>query len=97
MSPTSDEIKKQEIVDQLVWNNSVDANDVRVEVINGMVTLEGTVPSYAAKMAAEREAYLVSGVTSVENLIEVELPAEVPPPGDVEIARNVESKLLWNN
>jgi len=53
MNPTSDEIKKQNIVDELTWDDSVNANDVTVKVIDGIVELNGSVPTYAAKAAAE--------------------------------------------
>ncbi len=97
MNPTSEEIKKQEIVDQLAWNDSVNANDVTVTVKGNTVMLEGSVPTYAAKKAAEEEAYLVGGITSVENMLEVVFPPEFTLPTDEEIKSNVEVRLLWNN
>ncbi|MFW6275242.1 MAG: BON domain-containing protein, partial [bacterium] len=57
----TDEIRKQEIVEKLVWNNSVDANDVNIMVDGDTATLSGIVPSYAAKLTAENVAYLVEG------------------------------------
>ena len=39
MGPTDDEIRKQEIIDQLIWDDSVDANDVFVSVRSGIAEL----------------------------------------------------------
>ncbi len=97
MNPTSEEIKKQEIVDQLAWNDSVNANDVNVTVKGNTAMLEGSVPTYAAKRAAEEEAYLVGGITRVDNMLEVVFPPELTLPTDEEIRSNVEARLLWNN
>ncbi len=97
MSPTNDEIIKQDIVDQLTWDDSVDANDVNVIVTDGIAQLNGTVPTYAAKMAAERDTYLIAGVVTVENNLTVEFPAGIALPTDVEITSNIENKLVWDS
>lgn len=97
MKPTSDEIRKQDIVDQLTWDDSVDANDVSVSVRNGIAELKGSVPTYATKMAAERDAYLVTGIAAVENKLEIDFPSGIAIPTDTEITGNVESKLIWDS
>lgn len=97
MNPTIEEIKKQDIVDQLTWDDSVDANDVNVNVHDGTVELKGTVPSYAAKMAAERDAYMVPGVRVVKNDLSVKIPLGVTLPTDTDIRENIEIKLLWDS
>ena len=97
MNPTTDEIIKQDIVDQLTWDDSVDANDVNVSVTDGVAELTGTVPTYAAKMAAERDAYLIAGVITVENNLTIEFPAGIALPTDVEITSNIENKLVWDS
>lgn len=97
MSPTNDEIIKQDIVDQLTWDNSVDANDVNVNVFEGVTELTGTVPTYAAKMAAERDAYLIAGVITVDNNLTIEFPSGIALPTDVEITSNIENKLAWDS
>lgn len=98
MSPKkTDEFIKQEIVDQLTWDASVDANDVFVNVVEGVVHLSGVVPTYTAKIAAENNAYRVADVIRVENMIEVEFPAGVTLLSDTEITNMVKSKLIWND
>jgi len=39
---------------ELGWDPSVDDNDVRIGAADGVLTLAGTVLSYAVKWAAER-------------------------------------------
>jgi len=56
---------KKEVSDELVWEPSIDAAAVGVEVNGGVVTLSGHLPSYAEKLAAERAAERVSGVRAV--------------------------------
>lgn len=94
MIPTTDELIKQEIIDQLAWDDRVNANEIFVNVQNNIVRLEGTAPSYAAKLAAEKDAFSVTDVVMVENLLEVKLPPERTQPSDTVINGDVQSKLL---
>jgi osmotically-inducible protein OsmY len=80
--------------DQLEWDNRVDATDVSVQVIDGNVTLKGTVSSYSAKLAAESNALMIEGVVSVDNELVVE-PAE-PIANDAFLAARAENVLKWN-
>ena len=91
------EIRKQDVVDQLIWDNSVNANDVFVNVQDGNVQLKGEVSTYSAKLAAAEDAYKVAGVRNVENLIEVKLPETTVLPNDDEITSNINKMLLWNS
>ncbi len=93
MAQESESIKK-EIVDQLSWDDTVSANDIHVDIIDDTVKLTGKVKSYAAKVAAERDAYYVSGVTNVENNLII--ASDVQEFADEEIAENISNLLLWN-
>jgi osmotically-inducible protein OsmY len=97
MLPTTDEITKQEIIDQLVWDDRIDTNKVYVRVQDGIVRLEGTVANNAAKAAAEKDSFLVTGVKNVENFLEVKLPPEANLPSDDVITENIENNLNWNS
>jgi osmotically-inducible protein OsmY len=66
-----DELKKR-IEDAFKRTAALDANNIRIEVDGGKVTLRGKVRSWAERELAEREAWAAPGVWSVENLIEVE-------------------------
>jgi osmotically-inducible protein OsmY len=96
MSPLQEELQKQNVVDQLTWDSSVNSNEVHVEAVDGRIRLEGKVPNYTAKLAAERDAYNVIGVTEVENFLEVEFPPAVTIPPDREIESNIKRMILLN-
>jgi osmotically-inducible protein OsmY len=66
-----EELKKR-IEDAFKRTAALDANNIRIEVDGGKVTLRGKVRSWAERELAEREAWAAPGVWSVENLIEVE-------------------------
>ena len=51
---------------------SVNAHNVKIMTSGGVVTLRGPVKSDAEKQAIEAKAKQVAGVTSVNNLLEVE-------------------------
>ena len=93
----TDEIKKQDVIDQLVWDDRVNANDVMVQIEDGSVKLKGKVPNISAKYAAARDAYMVEGVISVDNQLEVEFPERETIPTDMEITSNVSNMLLWSD
>ncbi len=97
MGPTSSELIKKEIIDQLTWDSSVNANDIYVTVTDGVAELRGKVPTYASKIAAEKNACSVEGVRRVENYLEVELPPDLSRPSDTEITSTIENKLIWNS
>ena len=51
---------------------TVDARHLKVEAIGGTVALDGTVHSWAERVAAERAAWLAPGVTHVTNRITID-------------------------
>jgi osmotically-inducible protein OsmY len=51
---------------------AVNASHLRVDAIGGIVSLSGTVHSWAERMAAERAAWLAPGVTQVANHITID-------------------------
>ena len=85
MSPYAEEIKKEDVIDQLTWDDSVNANEILVKVEDRTVVLNGTVENSTAKMAAERDAYQVRGVMQVENNLEIQFPPSITLPADSEI------------
>jgi osmotically-inducible protein OsmY len=91
-----DETIMKEVVDQLYWDNRVDADGVTVHVDNGVVTLEGTVPTNGARSSAVTDTWMIDGVTSVEDRIDVEISPTIEIPTDAEIRNNIENILSWN-
>ncbi|MFW5804560.1 MAG: BON domain-containing protein [bacterium] len=89
--------KYQKIIDQLDWDDTIMNSEIIVDVDNGTVRLAGYVPNYMVKMAAERDAYLVQGVTKVENLLEIKFPPGVTQPIDEDIMLNIKDKLFWDS
>ena len=94
MARTHEEIKK-DVVDQIFWDDSVDAADIQVEVLGGQVTLTGHVPNYAARADAALDAEAVPGVRGVDNRITVEIPAAPVVPNDADIRASAQSVLRW--
>lgn len=91
-----DEEIKKDIVDQLFWDDRVDASDVNVEVDKSNVILKGTVPSYNASQAAREDAWSVDGVTSVEHHLQVKFSLPRAAPDDYEIEADVTNRLKWH-
>jgi hypothetical protein len=67
----SDERIQADVSDELMRDGYLDASDVTVQVRNGEVTLEGTVPDHRAKRDAADCAQGVLGVVDVLDLLEV--------------------------
>lgn len=91
---TDKEIQK-EVMKELDWDPQVDAVEVGVQVEDGVVTLTGTVATYAKKLASKRAAHRVAGVMDVVNNLTVELP-DPHQKTDQEVARTVRSALEWD-
>ncbi len=89
----TDENIKTQVVDQLFWDSRVDSADVDVMVNKGRVTLKGIVPSYKAKTAGLWDAYLVRGVTYVDNQLHVKYPKV---PTDDKIEEYIGNILMWD-
>lgn len=87
---------RNEVMEKLKWDSRIDASNIQVEVENGTVKLLGSVPSIKGREAAQLDAYLVPGVNSVSNFLQVMLPSELARPTDTEIKEYVASTLLWN-
>ncbi|HVP62921.1 MAG TPA: BON domain-containing protein [Myxococcaceae bacterium] len=62
---------KTDVQQELRWDPSVTATDISVAVSDGVVTLSGTVPTYAELDAAERASRRVMGVKAVADDLEV--------------------------
>lgn len=92
---TNQEIKTR-VIDQLKWDDRVDASDIGVTIDDGYTRLDGSVTSYRAKMAAEDDARSVLGTRKIDNQLQVQLPPTITAPTDSEITANVKNALLWN-
>lgn len=79
---------------ELKWEPTVQAEQIGVEVNNGIVTLAGHVNSFPAKWNAERAAQRVAGVKALAVEIDVKLNGSTKR-SDADIARTAENVLLW--
>jgi osmotically-inducible protein OsmY len=91
----TDEQLQRDVVAELDWDPSVDPADIGVSVHDGVVTLSGYVTSYAQKIAAEKAARRVSGVTAIAEDIVVRFATD-PKIADHEIARRIVDMFAWN-
>lgn len=92
---TDNELQRRYVMDELVWEPSVNAAEIGVSVNSSVVTLSGYVESYPQKWAAERAAERVKGIKAVADEIEVRLPGGWERT-DSDIARAAVNVLGWN-
>jgi osmotically-inducible protein OsmY len=92
----SDEEIKKDIVDQLFWDDRVNASKITVDVEDGEVTLKGSVPNYSARLAASTDTWVVSGVLSVNNDIEIEYAETDVSYVDSQLNSYIMNVLKWN-
>jgi osmotically-inducible protein OsmY len=85
---------QRDVVDELEFEPSLNAAHIGVAAHNGVVTLTGSVTSYAEKLAAERAAWRVKGVKAIAQEIEVRLPSDTRRADD-EIAERAVNILKW--
>lgn len=86
---------RQNIIDELEFDPSIDAAHVGVSVENGIATLTGHVGSYTERVAAEKAAQKVRGVRGVVEEIKVRFGGETPP-RDEDLAQRAVQMLDWS-
>lgn len=91
---TDIEIKK-DVLEELKWQPYIDETQIGVIVEDGIVTLSGTLDSFAKKLAAERAVKKVAGVRGIAMDVQV-LFGEAFKKTDSEIARAAADALKWN-
>ncbi|KQQ21396.1 ornithine aminotransferase [Methylobacterium sp. Leaf123] len=91
----SDKLIRQNIIDELDFDPSLDAANIGVAVENGIVTLTGHVGSFTERVAAEKAAQKVRGVRGVVEEIKVRFGGETPP-RDEDIAQRAVQMLDWS-
>lgn len=91
----SDTQIQQDVLRELRWDMRVKETEVGVEVDKGIVTLTGSVDSYAKKLAAREAAHRVVGVLDVADDIEVRIPSLMVR-NDTDLAVAVRHALEWD-
>lgn len=91
----NDSTLRQDILDELDFEPSIDAADIGVAVEDGIVTLTGHVPTYAQKLTVEDVVHRVKGVKGIAQEIEVR-PFGTNRTADDEIAKRAVNSIGWN-
>jgi osmotically-inducible protein OsmY len=86
---------QHDVVAELAWEPRIDETHVVVDAVDGVITLSGSVPSYAQKWDAERAAERVAGVRSVANELAVS-PTPAAQRSDTQLAHAVADALAWD-
>jgi len=95
MASRSDAQLQQAVLAELAWDTRVAPTEVGVAVENRVVTLSGTISSWAKKLAAEEAAHRVAGVLDVANDLVVKHSGAAHRT-DTEIAGALRQALLWD-
>ena len=91
----SDRELQIDVLDELRWEPGVKVTDIGATVKDGVVTLEGTVESFAEKWAAEKAVKRLPGVKALAVELKVELPGSSER-SDTDIAAAAEHTLKWD-
>lgn len=94
--PRSDEEIRRHVMEQLKWDDRVEADNISVEVHSGIVLLSGTVPTYGACKAARESAGTVLGVKSVHSRLGILFPNHTKVPEDSEIRLSAINTFSWS-
>jgi len=92
----TDKDLRQDIIDELDFEPSIDSADIGVAVENGVVTLTGYVPTYAQRITTEEVVRRVKGVKGIAQEIEVRPSGKYGTSAD-EIAKRALNTLKWNS
>lgn len=85
---------RQDVLNELKWDTRVEPTSIGIQVDNGVVTLTGTVSSWAKKMSVEEAAHRVAGVLDVANDVTVKVAGGART--DAELAAAVRHALQWD-
>jgi osmotically-inducible protein OsmY len=91
----SDPKLRIDVLEELTFDPSVYHENLSVAANDGVVTLSGSVPTYADKYAAEKAAFRVSSVKAIADEIEVRLAGRSMRT-DQEIAKAASDALSWH-
>ncbi|SBT45572.1 BON domain-containing protein [Micromonospora auratinigra] len=91
----TDQDIQSDVLDELTWEPRVRPTEIGVTVTDGVVTLSGSVDSYAKKWAAERAAHRVRRVRAVANDLAVRIATSADK-SDPEIATAAVRALEWD-
>src|SRR5580765_7863573 len=85
----------KDVIEELRWDPRVNDAEIGVSVKGGVVTLTGSVETFAQKYAAERAVERVAGVRAVAEELHVRPTTELQH-DDTDIAHSAVNALSWN-
>jgi len=91
----TDTTLQKDVIDELRWDPRVTEKEIGVAAKDGVVTVTGSVESFAERWAVERAVERVAGVRVVANEIEVKLPSSLVRT-DADIAHQVRETFKWD-
>lgn len=86
---------QSDVSDELKWEPGIDHEQIGIAVASGVVSLTGTVRSYAEKLLAEKTVRRIRGVRAIAEELQVRYDWE-PKRSDSEIAKRVADILEWD-
>lgn len=86
---------QRDVIDELRWDPAITQKELGVAVSGGVVTLTGSVHSYAERWAVERAAERVAGVRALANEVTVTLPSTFVR-SDSDLAHQIVEALQWD-
>lgn len=84
-----------DVMEELKWEPGIDHERIGVTAANGVISLSGTVRSYAEKLLAEKTVRRVKGVRAVAEDLQVRYDW-MPKTSDTDIAKRVADIFEWN-
>ena len=91
----SDSQLQRDVMDEIKWEPCASAAQIGVAAKDGVVTLTGTVATYAEKWAVERATQRVDGVKALAEEITIKLSG-IHAKSDTEIAEATVTALKWH-
>ena len=92
---TNEELQK-DVQNAIKWEPLLNAAEIGVTAKDGIITLTGSVNSYAKKSEAEMATKNVAGVKAVVEKIEIKFGSDWAKKDDNEIATEVLNAIKWN-
>lgn len=86
---------QKDVIDELRWDPRVNEAEIAVSAKGGVVTLTGTVETYAQKYQAERAVERVAGVRAVADDLQVKVIGSLER-SDTDIAHAAVNALRWD-
>lgn len=91
----NDKELRQNVIDELEFEPSIDSANIGVAAEDGVVTLSGHVTSYMQKVDTERAVWRVKGVKAIAEELDVRLPWDKKV-NDDQIAKRAVDILAWS-